>query len=251
MLLGGLLSPLSAEFRTFTNDFGDTVDAELVQFDDARSIVTLKLRDGREIDARTTAFSQKDQKFIREWWAGVLAEKHTLRERSRLNISAKMNRKSKGNSFDGYYAVDDKTRSFFPEVVIENDELDAFNDNTVRVVVVAEDKGNEGQKLIVSATTMKSDFQDRAKTVLESDPFRLRLYEYDSSYSNYEYKHGYEYEGYIVVIQNSAGETTHTRASKSKYLTNMDVIMNCKAGEMYDDAINRKLNVTPSSYFVP
>lgn len=242
--------PLDAEFRTFKNDFGDTVDAKLVELKEEDTIVTIKLRNGNQIDSRVTAFSQADQKFIREWWAEIQAEKLLLKENSRLNVSAKMNRKSKDGSFDSYYRVDDKTRSFFPEVVIENDELQTFTGNTVRVVVVAEDLHYEEQKLIVSATTLKADFPDRQKTILETDPFRLRTYEYDSSYSSYEYKNGYEYEGYIVVIKNSAGEITHMRASKSKYLSNMEVIFNCKAGEIYDEGIDRKLNATPNSYFV-
>ncbi len=241
---------LAAEFRTFSNDFGDSVEAELVELKESGSIVTLKLRSGRKIDSRVSAFSQKDQKYMREWWAGVLAEKSLLKADARITIGAKMNRKSSSNRYDGWYSVDDETKSFFPEVIIENDELDTFKDNTVRVVVIAEDMSNEGQKLIVSATTVKTDFPDRGKVVLETDPFRLRLYEYDSNYSNFEYKYGYEYEGYIVVIKNSAGEITHSRASKSKYLSNMEVVFECEAGEMYDDSINRKLNMHPNSYYV-
>jgi hypothetical protein len=243
--------PLAAEFRTFTNDFGDSVEAELVGLKDSETIVTLKLRSGNQIDARVTAFSQADQKHIRKWGLAIQAEKQLLKEDSRITISAKMNRKSKSNQYDNWYSISDETKSFFPEVIIENDELDAFKGNTVRIVVIAKDKQDDGQKLVVSATTMKDiSFPDRGEAVLESDPFRLRLYEYDSSYSNFDYGYGYEYEGFVVVIQNADGKVTHTRASKSKYLSNMDVIFKCKAGELYDDAINRKLNARPNSYFV-
>lgn len=242
--------PLSADFRTFKSDFGDTVDAELIELKEADTIVTLKLRDGRQIDARVSAFTQADQKHIQEWWAGIQAEKRLLKERARLTISAKMNRQSNRGTFDSYNRIDDKTRVFFPEVVIENAQLQTYTGNTVRIVVVAEDLKDASQKLIVSATTMKADFPERDKTVLESDPFKLRSYEYNSSSSNYDYKRGYEYEGYIVVIKNAKGEITHTRASRSKYLTNMEVILNCKAGEIYDDSIDRKFDLTPNSYYV-
>lgn len=240
---------LAAEFRTFTSDFGDSVEAELVGLKDSGTIVTLKLRSGNQIDARVTAFSQADQKHIREWGLAIQAEKQLLKEDSRITITAKMNRKSKSNQYDNLYSINDETKSYFPEVIIENDELDAFKGNTVRVVVIAKDKQNDGYKLVVSATTMKDiSFPDRGKAVLESDPFRLRLYEHDSSYSNHSY--GYDYEGFVVVIKNADGKVTHTRASKSKYLSDMDVIFKCKAGEIYDDAINRKLNTRPNSYFV-
>lgn len=113
-------------------------------------------------------------------------------EGSRITISAKMNRKSSSNRYDNWYSVDDETKSFFPEIIIQNDELDAFKNNTVRIVIIADDKRHEEQKLIVSATTMKADFPDRGKVVLDE----------------------------------------------------------CKAGEMYDESINRKQNSSPSSYFV-
>ena len=238
--------PLAAEFRTFTNDFGDSVEAEIVKLKDSETIVTLKLRLGNQIDARVTAFSQADQEHIRKWGLAIQAEKQLLKVDSRITISAKMNRKSKSNQYDNWYSINDETKSYFPEVTIENDELDAFKGNTVRIVVIAKDKQNEGYRLVVSATTMKDiSFPGRGKAVLESAPFRLRLYEYDDAFIR-----GYDYEGFVVVIKNADGKVTHTRASKSKYLSDMDVIFKCKAGEIYDDAINRKLNTSPSSDFV-
>ncbi|NBB80829.1 MAG: hypothetical protein GVY36_15495 [Verrucomicrobia bacterium] len=226
------------------------MDAQLIELKEAESIVTIKLRDGRQIDASVSAFSEADQEHIQKWWAGVEAEKQLLKERARLTISAKMNRQSNRGTFDRHSRVDDKTRVFYPEVVIENGQLQTYTGNTIRVVVVAEDLSEANQKLIVSATTMKADFPKNDRTVLESDPFRLRSYAYNSGRSSRGYKYGYEYEGYIVVIKNSEGEITHTRASKSKYLTNMQVIMGCKAGEIYDDSIDRKLELTPNSYYV-
>jgi hypothetical protein len=33
------------------------------------------------------------------------------------------------------------------------------------------------------------------------------------------------------------GEITHSRATKTKYLSDMDLILNCKAGEVYDQSL--------------
>lgn len=251
LLFWGAVVSAHAEFREFTNDFGDTVEAELVELKEGDTIVTLRLKSGRKIDALVTAFSLEDRKYIREWWAGVVADRQILSEDSRITIGAKMNRKSKGNKYNNWYSrVDDETKSFFPEIIVENDDLETYTGNTVRVVIIAEDKRTEGQKLIVSASTLEADFPSRGKTYLEGEPFRLRLFEYDRSYSNQDYEYGYEYEGYVVIVKNSKGYITHQRASKSKYLSNMKVIFECKAGEMYDEAINYKLNVTPNSYFI-
>jgi hypothetical protein len=251
LILVGLPLCVWGDFETFTNEAGQSLEAELIELNKAGNEVTIRLRSGSRMDAKVSAFSVEDRKRIREWWKGVQAARELLSPDSRIEISAKMNRKSKNNDrYDWYSSVDDKTKSFFPEVLIRNDELLTFKDNTVRVVIVAEDLRYEGQRLIVSASTIKSDFVDRGDTLLESDAFRLRLYEYDSSYSNFDYAYGYEYEGYIVVVKNSKGEITHTRASKSKYLSNMQAIMNCKAGDMYDEDLNHQLKVEPNSYFV-
>lgn len=240
--------PLFAEFETFTNDAGQSIEAELIELKRNGEVVVIRLRSGNKMDAELSAFSRKDQQKIKGWWRDLQADKQLLRADSKLDISAKMNRKSRKNN--DYYWRDDKTEKFFPEVIIQNDELETFKGNTVHVLVVAKDLRNQDQRLIVSASKLQTDLNYRGKTFLESEPFRLRKYEYDSSSSSNGYAYGYEYEGYVVVVKNSKGEITHTRATKSKYLSDMQLILKCQAGEMYDESLSRKLNVRPSSYFV-
>lgn len=236
-----------AEYETFTNDAGQSIEAELIELNKAGNEVTMKVRNGGRIKADLAAFSSKDRKRIRDWWKGVQSAKELLQPESRIELSATMNRKSRKNS--DYYYADDKTKSYFPEILIKNDELVTFKGNTVRVVIIAKDLRYKDQKLIVSATTLKSDFSAKGDTIIEADPFRLRLYEYDSLYSD-SYAYGYEYEGYVVVVKNSKGEITHSRSAKTKYLNDMKAIMECNAGDMYDADFKHKLSATPSSYFV-
>lgn len=240
-------SPLCAELRTFTNVAGNSIQAELIEVNDTD--VTIKRSDGQQFKAPIDTFSLEDQKYFKMRQNEALASKQILQDSGRITISAKMNRKSKDGVYDRHSRVDDKTNSYFPEVVIENDDIDTYKDNSVRIVVIAEDKGNEELMLIVSASTLKADFLERGKTILDSDPFHLRSYEYNSS-GGYDYEFGYEYTGYVVVVKNSKGEITHSRASKSKYLTNMSAIINCKAGDIYDENIDHKLKERPNSYFV-
>lgn len=237
---------LNGEFRTFTNDFGDTVEAQLIELKQEGSIIEIRLKNGRNIDAPLSAFSQKDQKDIRQWWAGLVAANEVLHPNVRLRITSKLNRKSSKTGYNRWYA-DDKIKSFFPEVVVYNQDLQKYTGNQVRIVVFAEDKGNQERILVVSASSQKADLEKREKFILEGDPFRLRLYEYKGSSSNYEY--GYEYCGYAIKVKNSKGEVTHEKASKSKYL-NSELFFKCKAGEIYDADFERKLDAYPSSYFV-
>lgn len=239
---------LKAEFRTFTNDFGDTVEAELIELKEDGSIVEMRLKNGRKIDASLTAFSQKDKKYIREWWKKEEAEKQILNADDRLVINAKMNTKSRSTGYNSWYS-DESVKSFFPEVIIENKELQGFKGNEVRVVVFAQDMAYKDQILVVSAMSSKTEFKEQDQTVLETEPFRLRHYEYDSSYSNYEYEYGYRYTGYAITIKNSEGEVTHEKATKSKFL-NPKFLYKCKSGEIYDSKFEHKLKSYPNSYYV-
>lgn len=159
-----------------------------------------------------------------------------------------MNTKSKKTGYNSWYS-DESVKSFFPEVVIENKELQGFTGNEVRVVVFAQDMRIKDQILVVSATNVKTDFKEREKAVLETEPFRLRHYEYDSAFSNYEYEYGYRYSGYAISIKNSEGEVTHQKATKTKFL-NPELFEKCKSGEIYDDKFERKLSSYPNSYYV-
>jgi len=237
---------LHAEFRTFTNDLGDSIEAELLELKQDGSVVAMRMQDGRELDAPLSVFSQADRKYIHTWWEGMVAAEQVLRSDVRLNLNVKMNRKSKKTGYSSWYA-DRKIKSFFPEVVIDNLATQTFTGNQVRLVIFAEDKSDKDQILVVSANDLKTDLAGRANVTFEGDPFRIRHYEYKNSYSNYEY--GYEYIGYALTIKNSAGEVTHEKASVSKFL-NPNLFFKCKAGEMYDAKFERKLNSYPSSYYL-
>jgi hypothetical protein len=247
MALVMALPPLRAEFRTFKNDFGESVEAELLAFKEDESLIRMRLKNGREIDAKLSVFSQADQKYIREWWKDAVAAQELLNAETRLRINVKMNRKSRSGTYDRWYA-DDKVKSFFPEVVIDNRDVQTYTGNTVRIVVFAEDRYYKDRILVVSASDLKADFAELEETVLEGEPFRLRLYEY-TGLSSSDYEYGYEYTGYALAIKNAKGETTHEKASKSKFL-NPKFFSKCKTGQIYDENFERKLDASPNSYFV-
>ena len=163
-----LIAPLLADFQTFKSDSGATIEAELIELGKSGKTVDIRLRNGNKISADLSSFSSEDQSKIKEWWRDTQAEKQVLSHESRIDINAKMNRKSRDNKYNGYYHTDDQTKSYFP----------------------------------------------------------------------------------VVVIKNSKGEITHFRATKAKYISNMKLIYECEAGQIYDESVSRKLNVSPNSYFV-
>lgn len=241
---------LEAEFRTFTNDFGDSVEAELIKFKKEDSIIHMRLKNGRKIDAKLSAFSQADQKYIRTWWEEEVAAKQILHKQARVSVDVKIQTKTRNEGYKTYYSSRDNTvKVFYPELTIDNLNVQTFTDNVVRLVVFAKDMRHKDQILIVSAHDTKSDFKGQDEVLIESEPFRLRHYEYNSSYFNYDYESGYKYIGYAMTIKNSEGEVTHEQSTKPEFL-NSDLFYKCKSGEIYDDKFKHKLNVSPNSYYV-
>lgn len=238
---------LQAEMRTFTNDFGDSVEAELIELKDNGTIVTMRLKNGRTIDARISAFSQDDKKYIRDWWKEEEAGMQVLNKKARVSLEVEVRTKTdKSGSGSYYYNRDRMVKMFLPEVTVDNVESQTFKGNEVRIVFFAEDIRSKSEMLIVSAKTIKTDFKERKKTNLKIEAFRLRTYEYESYYSNYEYKRGYKYTGYAIKIKNSAGEVTHEEATKEEFL-NPDFFFTCKEGEVYDGKFEHKLSSRSSS----
>jgi len=242
-----VMSFVHAEFRTFTNDFGDSVEARLIEFKKEDSIIRMQLKNGREIDAKLSAFSQADQKYIRKWWKEEVAGRQVLHEQARMKIEVKVETKTRSSGHNSWYSEsDDKTKIFYPEVIIENNESQTFTGNEVRLVCFADDMRYKGQMKVVSVSNTKADFKERAETVLKPEAFRLRHYEYNSRYSNYEYEHGYKYSGYAFTIKNSEGEVMYQEATKP-YLLNPKLFFECKTDQLYDDKFERKLNSSSSS----
>lgn len=235
------------EIRTFTNDQGQSLQAEIIGFDPEidKGAVELQTPDGRKIKAGIQFFSEEDQAFIKKWYKQEKKKKEMLHSKVELDIRLKLNKKSDSDS--RYGTVRDATETFFPELNITNKELaQSFSGNKVHIVVVAEDLRYESNFLIVSTSSKKVDFPKKETVTIEGESFRLRNYKWSGGYS---YKYGYKYKGYVVVVKNAKGQITHTEASPKKFATNISKVLKCKTGEIYDETLTKKSNQKPNSYY--
>ncbi|MEM0966719.1 MAG: hypothetical protein AAGJ81_11270 [Verrucomicrobiota bacterium] len=254
LLIGFWTFPLSA--RTFTDKQGREMEAEIVEIYEDRDgvlMVDLQRSDRRQFTVQVSIFSQPDQQFIKDQWEQQKDAQTLLGEDDRIEINLKLNRTTDNNRFSAYYGSrwSDKTRVYRPEAVIANQELSqSFLGNTVRIVIIARDKGYSSRYLVASATNVPMDFPAKQSVSANGDVFALREEEYLSSASNYRYEYGYEKDDYVVIIFNREGEITHTRASSNKFLDNLDNVLRCKAGQVYSEGLEDKLNVRPNSYYL-
>jgi len=235
-----------AKLREFTNTEGQTIQAELVSAEEGERGLTVTLRraDGRTFDVAVTLFSKEDQRYIRKWWEDLKKKKQILHAEVDLEISLKMNPKSKGLNDDYWY--DRNMKRFAPEVTITNDDFyQDYTGNKVRVVMFAEDRRYRERLLVVSVTDLEIDFPANETVVKDAKPFFLEHTEYD--YTDYEY--GYLYDGYAIVISNSEGEVTHTKCSSKAFDDNVEILLKCKRGEVYSDDLEHLVMERASSYY--
>ncbi len=258
-LIAALLLPAipASAARIFTDTQGRQIEAEIIDMresDDGTLMVELRRTDRLYFTIAVDRFSKKDRDYLTERWEKQKADETLLDADARIKINLKLNRKSNtNNQYSSYYGSrwTDKTQVYSPEAVIENDELTrTFEGNQVRIVIIARDKSNTSQYLVASATDAKVNLPAKERTSVEGDTFALREYDYDSALTSYSSRYGYEKDDYVVVIRNRKGEITHTRASSNKFLENLDVVLECKAGEMYTEGLAGKLSVSPNSYYL-
>ncbi len=247
---------LSAEPREFKSVDGRTILADLIEVRmNADGVVVAELRrsDRRYFEIPLRKFSPEDRKFLEGIWEKKQNAATMLTPESRIDLNLKLNRKTDDkdvmtSNYTGSVWKDRKLE-YTPEVVIKNDELvQSFEGNTIRVVVIAKAKHENNHYLIACAATKKADFPAKGEVSVFGHPFYLREYEYDSGYNDsYNYGYGYEKDDYVILVMNRAGEVTHTRASSKKFLDNLDKVMKCKAGEVYSEGLEHKVDAPVSS----
>ena len=92
-----------AEFRTFTNDFGDSVEVELIKLKDNGTIISMRLKNGRKIDAALSAFSSEDRKYIRDWWKEESATKQVMSKNARVRMKVEVRTKTDDQGYKSSY----------------------------------------------------------------------------------------------------------------------------------------------------
>ncbi len=245
--------------REFTSKDGRKIEADIVDVRENSSgvlVVELRRSDRRYFTIPVDQFAAADQRFLRDYLKDKEKSLSLLHPDDRIDLNLKKNRKeaSKDVTASHYWGgqTSDEKHLYRPQVIITNDELTkSMTGNKIRIVVIAKHTRDDGKLLIASACTESVDIPAKGSVTVEADPFFLREYEYRSGYySNYHYEYGYEIEDYVIVLMNSKGEVTHTRASSNGLLEHLDKVMSCKAGETYSKNLEFKSSeIVDSSYY--
>lgn len=244
---------LRAELREWTSNDGRSITAEVVSLSDesGQLVVTMRRNDGFKFSIPVSRFSDRDQQILVKIYEEELLAASILKPDHRISIRLKLNRKTDRNQvYPGFLWTED-TDIFSPEVYVKNEELtQAFTGNTIRIVIVAKELETRNKFVIATAKTVEIDLPAREETVVEGGFFGLRTEKYNSNNSSYKWEYGYEKDDYVVLLINRDGEITHTRASSSKLLENIENVMGCRSGEVYSENLEHKLSSVPNIYFI-
>ena len=207
------------QYRTFVSQDRVELEAQIVSCKLGES-VTLRRSDGRLFkNVPWSRFSSEDQSYM-EKWAEAEAEKMNradLVEDVRLKVTVL---KGMDDDFNEYGDIDDRVVQFEPKVIIESDEL--YRTFTgVRGVLVFVGHGylKKDEYAILSRQAFVLDLPANEKVRWNGKPFTCR---YDPDYG------GFEYAGYILVLQNRSGAIVFRKASKTVWKKNAEKLISAK-----------------------
>lgn len=224
MFLTWMTSLGAEEYRTFKSNDGAELEAQIVSCSVGES-VTLRRSDGRLFkDVPWSRFSSDDQSYM-EKWAEAEAEKINradLVEDARLKITVL---KGIDDDFNEYGDIDDRVVEFEPKVIIESDELyRTFTGVKGVLVFVGHGYLKKDEYAVLSRQAFVLNLPANEKVRWTGKPFTCS---YDPDYG------GFEYAGYMLVLQNRSGEIIFRKASKTMWEKNAEKIITAKSKTGY------------------
>lgn len=216
-----------AELREFTDTNGRKIQAELVEVGDG--VVSIRMADGRLFrDIPLSRFSEADRRFVKDWVKEREKRLSMLQPEDDVQIEVKKGRRDELNN---YGEIDDREQRFIPSVRLTNKELTKpLSDVRATLVIVAESVTSSNVVKVLSV----QDFQFGNLPYREPVEREGRLFQTTYDDQNYA-KWGYKYDGYVLVLRNSADEITHVKASKPSWEDNLKNVLSAKAGSLYSD----------------
>jgi hypothetical protein len=123
-------------------------------------------------------------------------------------------------------SIGEKIATFTPTLIIHNEGMHDFRDNQVCLLVLGEDTTMDGSWKVILRREFKAD-------LLRAGEFEWKGEPVQQGFDRTLAKSGFDYDGYIVQIRNSAGELVHTICSKAMWAKNPAKLWDMKEGQEY------------------
>jgi hypothetical protein len=200
----------TSEFRAFTNDNGDVINAELVS--QSKGKVTLRRQDGKQFTVDPSVFCDNDQDYISKW-----LKKNP--EEVRYNLVITCNKKKvEGNSQNlGYKRVKNDLWSYI--ISVKNNSVDTVSGLTIQYRMFFTNNADgyyssyssDGSAYKMIEGSVKMDTELKFSQVLDvtTTPVQIDLVDY--SYSRSRYRD--ELKGCLIQIVDSNNKSVMEWAS--------------------------------------
>lgn len=226
LLLG---TAYSEPMRTWTSKKGDTIEARYLR-PFAGGKVVLKTSEGRELKIPVSELSARDQDYV----ASLVPVK--------LKINVDVDADSETTRESEYYV--EKREVVKGVVDIEKTNREPSNKTfTIRCYVFA--KNLSGRSFwLISYTEKKGSYKGTAKNI----GFRIETAEVAYETSSWEDPSGFRYDGYLVVVEDDAGQTVTMDSNRGTYEKNWSKIKGSQKGHEFDRDFDRMSKKRSSSF---
>lgn len=143
---------------------------------------------------------------------------------SRLDISFQRQKSAKNNN---YGDIDDRVVNIQPQVTIESDERDrTYQDLKGEVVIVGKEVVSKDRWVVLDKQSFKfGKIEPDQKVSWEGNEFEVR---YDPDYA------GFDYEGYVIILRNKAGEIARVKGSNSHWESIHPALLKARKNEGFN-----------------
>jgi len=207
-----------AEMRKWTSVKGDTIEAELIR--KSGNTVILKTSQGKQLKIPVSGLSKADHEYL----LGAVPPK------LKITVKDKVDRDKEGDGY--YYERTEETHKF--NVTIEKTSRDKCNRKfKARLYVIAHSEKKRDEKQLIGYATHDFSFDKRDEAYF-SDTTTI------SSEEDYWDKEGYQYEGYLVCVEDDAGKILAVETNQGTYEKNLHNLKKADEGAL----LSRSLSVT-------
>ena len=204
----------NAEMRIWTSKKGDTVEAEYVKMYGSK--VVLKTADGKTLRVPADGLCDDDQEYLTTVTA--------VPPRILIVVDDDLERKKEGSG--GSYEIEKQTITCNVTIKKTNAEPCLGNFKAWLFVIGEEKEGTKKKILGTKEQAFSFDRQDATMFSLTTSV---------EGATAYMWAEGFEYEGYLVCVQDESGDTMAVESNQNSYERHLVEILKSSQGSIYTE----------------
>lgn len=209
-----LCTTVQAEMRVWTSKKGDTVAAEYVKMSGSK--VVLKTAEGKTLRVPVSGLCDDDQMY--------LSHKTAVPPKIQIEVDDDLERKKKG--YGGEF--EEEEQSVLCTVVIKKTNREPCLGNfKARLWIIGEEAEGTQKKIL--------GIKEQAVSFAKDSVTEFSLKATTSCQRGYMWANGYEYEGFIVCVEDESGEMVAIESNQNAYERSMFVIRKSSQGSIYTE----------------